>query len=193
MATLESTLVARVRTHLIDSASERFGEPEIREALLAEARALFASEDVPSDMIGSMLTEGDAVEVAADGSFSAPDAYLRMCVGYVGPTRVTRVLSRYGLGKQTNHNHIATIGDPCIFVEAGKTYLLPPGSFEGQSISILYVKREIDIESIPAAFEDCISLGAASRLAADYQEEKLSAILSNRSRVHLDRVIGVKK
>lgn len=144
-------------------------------------------------MIGAVLTEADDATIAADGTFTPPSASVRIAHGYINTTRITNVIMRKGLGKPTDHNSIATIGDPAIFREGSKTYVLPPGVFAGKKIKIFYVKEEVDLESIPAAFSDVITLGAASILAADVLEEKTSAILSQRRSVHLARVLGTAK
>lgn len=179
-----------MREHLLDASADRFSSTKVEDALLAEARALFASEDVPSDMIGAVLSESDSLPIAADGTFTSPPDSMRIGHGYIGPTRVTNVIMRKGLGKPTDHNSIPTIGDPAIFREGSKTYVLPPGAFSGKNIVLFYVKEVVDLESIPAAFTDVITLGAASFLAADALEEKTSAILSQRRTVHLARVLG---
>lgn len=192
MAT-QADLISRVRKHLLDPAGERYSDPTILSALSSEARALFASEDVPSDMIGAVLTEAPATEVDELGRFAVPTDSLRICVAYIGPTRVTNVIMRKGLGSPIDHNSLATIADPAIFAEGGKTYLLPPKAFEGKNIEVLYVKETVDLEDIPPAFEDVICLNAAAFAAGDVQETKTSAILRERAAVHLARVLGAKK
>jgi hypothetical protein len=193
----EQQLVTRVRRALQDNAGERFGETAITDALKAEARALFASPAVPSDMLLSVCSEyspqdgaGNRASIASDGRFGMPEDCLRLCSMYCRSTRITDVEMSKGPSSPMNVMEMPTRSTPSIFIEGANTYLLPPNSFAGATYTVNYIPREFSLDKVPPAFEDTIVYGAASRMAADSMEIALSEVLEKRAATHLSRVIG---
>jgi len=186
----EASLITRIKSALNDPAGQRFPvSATISEELKAEARALFASPRVPSDMVLGLCSEAE-LTVDAEGKFTPPASYLRICTGYLSGHRIDAVIMAGKLPKPMTAQEIATISHPSFYIEGPNAYVLPPGAFEGVTGTILYVPEEFNLGAIPPAFEDAIVYGAASRLAYNAGEGRLGEILEARAAYHLARVIG---
>lgn len=186
----EATLVARVKSALNDPSGQRFPvSTSISTELKAEARALFASPRVPSDMILGLCEEAD-ISPDTEGKFTPPESYLRICTGYLGGHRIDTVIVSGKLPKPMTAQEIATISHPSFYIEGPYAYVLPPGAFSEVTGTILFVPEDFDLATIPPSFEDAIVYGAASRLAYNAGERMLGEILESRAATHLMRVIG---